>query len=225
VVARGSEELYILDVTDPFAPATVVPLPAGYSFGAIAMNEAGDRGVLYTTASLVDRYATWDRSTGAVDVHALVKPVDRLAITPTGDSLLVFHTKDDAVGADLSSPFWGEWAITAISLIDFRTNPLLLPAEPIGFANSTDGTSGFFVMDGQPYLEQLDYFTLLHTEIALKSEPVFVGVLPDLDPTDADTPQAWVSQNHDLGRISFYDTDDDSLETITGFELNSAIED
>jgi hypothetical protein len=34
-----------------------------------------------------------------------------------------------------------------------------------------------------------------------------------------------VSQDHDLGRISFYDPDDDSLETLTGFELNSGIED
>ena len=71
----------------------------------------------------------------------------------------------------------------------------------------------------------LDYQTLLYEEIPLKSAPVYVGVLPDLDDTDNDEPPAWVSQEHELGRITFYDSDDDSIETITGFELNSEIED
>jgi hypothetical protein len=51
-----------------------------------------------------------------------------------------------------------------------------------------------------------------------------VGVIPDLAPGDGDEPPAWVSQEHPLGRITFYDPDDASLETLTGFELNAAIE-
>jgi hypothetical protein len=35
---------------------------------------------------------------------------------------------------------------------------------------------------------------------------------------------AWVSQDHSLGRISFYDAPTGSMDTITGFELNSGIE-
>jgi len=38
------------------------------------------------------------------------------------------------------------------------------------------------------------------------------------------TDYAFASQEHDLGRISFYDTDTEALETITGFELNGEIE-
>jgi len=34
-----------------------------------------------------------------------------------------------------------------------------------------------------------------------------------------------VSQEHPLGRISFYYAEKDRLETITGFELNGQIED
>jgi hypothetical protein len=40
----------------------------------------------------------------------------------------------------------------------------------------------------------------------------------------------YISQEHDLGRISFYNPDADSsageseLQTVTGFELNSAID-
>ena len=78
-------------------------------------------------------------------------------------------------------------------------------------------------MEGQPFLEVLDYVTLLPDEIPLKSDPVYVGVLPPLDGS-GEEPPAWVSQDHELGRISFYEPETGTLETITGFELNAAIE-
>ena len=65
--------------------------------------------------------------------------------------------------------------------------------------------------------------SLLDQDIPLKSPPVHVGVLPD-------THYAYVNQEHDLGRLTFYDpanpidADDDVVKTITGFELNSATE-
>jgi hypothetical protein len=80
-------------------------------------------------------------------------------------------------------------------------------------------------MDKQDFLEALDYDTLLYEQIPLKSDPVYVGVMPDLDSADGKEPAAWVSQQHPLGRISFYDPDDASFQTITGFELNSEVGD
>jgi hypothetical protein len=225
VVARGSEEVWVFDVADPFADPLVLALPEGVLLGSVLIDPTGKTAVFYTTASLTDRYATWNLETGAITLRSLVKPVESMVITPTGTSLLVFHTKQDAEGADSSSPFYGKWAITPIDLDEFRANPLSLPAEPTGYANSTNGSVGYFIMKGQPFLEKLDYVTLLPDEIALRSDPVYVGVLPDLDDEDDDEPPAWVSQEHDLGRISFYDADTGSTTTITGFELNAAIED
>ena len=72
-------------------------------------------------------------------------------------------------------------------------------------------------MEGQPYLEMLNYRTLVPSEVRLPSVPVHLGSLPD-------TNIAFVSQEHNLGRISFFDTDEGDLQTITGFELNSAID-
>jgi len=179
---------------------------------------------LTTTASLVDRYAVWDLVQDGITEHHLEKPVAGMAINPTGEALLVFHTLADAPDADPSSPFFGEWALTTVDLTDYRSNPLLLPAEPIGYATSQTGRYGYFTMDGERYLEALDFQTLLHEQIELKSDPVFVGVLPRIDETDEVEPIAWVSQDHELGRISFYDATDASVETLTGFELNSGVE-
>ncbi|NCG20131.1 MAG: hypothetical protein GWP91_14070 [Rhodobacterales bacterium] len=224
VVSRAVNEIWVIEVADPFLPPNVVSVPGELNLGALQLDSTGAIGVLYTTSAPVDRYAVWDRATDEVVLHALIKPVDNLTITPNGSAMLVFHTKSDTPEADPFGPFFDSWALTAIDLEDFRNNPLKLPAEPIGFANSAEGDAGYFIMDNEHYLERLDYTTLLHDEIPLKSPPVFVGVLPDLSPTDGIESFAWVSQEHDLGRISFYDPQRASLETITGFELNSEIE-
>jgi DNA-binding beta-propeller fold protein YncE len=223
VVARGSQELWILDADDPFAPAEVLGLPPDLSAGQILFDPTGDQAVVYTTSTLVDRYATWDLATDVVRERALVKPVGTMSIAPSGDTLLVFHTLEDAVGTD--EEFRDSWAVSMIALDSFVASPLKVPAEPEGYVHGTLGDHGYFIMDGEPVLVRMDYDSLLAWEIGLRSNPVFVGVLPDLDAADGDQPRAWVSQDHDLGRISFYDPDDDSLETLTGFELNSGIED
>jgi DNA-binding beta-propeller fold protein YncE len=222
-VARSSAELYLFDAHSPFAAPQIVPLPAEAQYGSLLFDPTGSRGVLYTTAQLSERFAVWSVQGGEVVERSLVKPVDSMAVTPTGDSLLVFHTEED--GPETEPVFQGQSALTLVDLSDFRSNPLLLPAEPTGYATSATGRLGYFIMEDAPFLEVLDFVTLLPTELTLASLPVFLGVLPDLDPSDGDEPPAWVSQEHELGRISFFDPDEpDTLETITGFELNSGIE-
>jgi hypothetical protein len=94
---------------------------------------------------------------------------------------------------------------------------MVLPDEPTSYSTSDDGGYGYFIMEGQDLLEVLDFGTLLYTEVDLKSPPVHLGVLPDSN-------IAWISQDHSLGRISFYEPSANTLDTITGFELNSEIE-
>jgi len=210
-------------VADPFAPAKVVALPAEVDYGSLVLDPTGAVGILYTTATPTERFAVWDRATDAVDERATVKPVSGVSITPTGGTLLVFHPDTD--GAETEELFAGEWALTLFDLTDYRSNPLLLPAEPLAWSGSTTGLRGYFVMKDSPYFEVLDYGTLLHEQYELPSLPTYLGVLPDDAAGDGDEPPAWVAQEHDLGRITFFDPDDGSLETLTGFELNSGIED
>ena len=224
VVARDSNELWLYDVADPFAPAEILSLPAEQTSGSIVFDPTGTSAVLYSTAILQDRYATWDLTTDEIEVRPLEKPIETLSVSPTGDTLLVFHTVEDATDADPASPFYGEPALTMINLVDFRTTPILMPSTVSGYVNSSNGHFGYFIMESEPILGVLDYALLMADQIDLTSNPVYVGVIPDLDSADADEPPAWISQEHELGRISFYDPDDESVETITGFELNSQIE-
>lgn len=235
-VSRGSGEVWVYEADDPDVEPRVVDLPRDVTVGSVIFDPTGETAVLYTTASDSTLFALWDTTTDDILVQDLVKPVRAMAVTPTGESLLVLHSRDRAPGTVPGSTWDTDWAMTMMSLdVDnLRENPVILPSEPIGFANAADGENGYFIMDGVPSLVEIDYRSLLYDQIPLKSVPVYVGVLPDLDPEDEVKPPAWASQEHPLGRISFYHPPGSAngpgedpigrLETITGFELNSRIE-
>ncbi|MCB9741761.1 MAG: hypothetical protein H6740_04045 [Alphaproteobacteria bacterium] len=218
VVARASSELFVFDATDPYATPEVIALPETELLGSVQFSPDGSKAILYTTAADINHYTTWDLDTDEFTVRALQKPVAGVSLSPDGGTMLVFHEANrDAPETTASSPFYREDALTLIDLDDFRQNTLLLDAPPSAYADSSDGAYGFFIMDGERVLEVIDYARLYHTEIALASDPVHVGVLPA-------TTYAYVNQEHELGRLSFYDPSAGVLETITGFELNSGIE-
>ena len=217
VVARTSQEVSWFEADAPDVMVGNVRLPESELIGSLQLTSDGEQGVLYTTASLEDRYTVWDLDSDEMEVRTLVKPIETLALSPSGESMMIFHTREDAADADTSSTFYGAWAMSLIDLGDHRANRLELPAEPSGYAQSDDGAFGFFIMEGEPYLEVLKYDSLLYEQLELHAQPLYVGVLPDTD-------TAYVDQEHDLGQLSFYDAAEDVLETITGFELNAEIE-
>jgi hypothetical protein len=215
-VARGSSELWVYDLADPTQNQSVVAMPTSNTFGSVLMSPDGSKGLLYSTQSGESVYADWDRSDDTITVRPLVKPVSAVGVSPTGGTALIFHDKENG-DVEKTSDFYDHYALTLVELSTFFPSSLRLPAKATAFASSDDGTTGFFIMEDEPWLEVLHYDTLLYDEIELKSVPVHVGVLPD-------TTWAYASQEHALGRMSFYDYDNGTLQTITGFELNSGIE-
>ena len=217
VVARTARQLWSFDATNPFAAPSVVDFPSDNAYGSLLYAGDGTNAVLYTTATALAKFGVWNTATNVVTEKSLVKPVASMGISPTGGSLLVFHTKTDAEDADDTSAFYNHWALTLLNLADFRSNPMVLENEPTSYTVSDDGSHGYFIMDKQNYLESLNFETLLVDEVALPSTPVHIGVLPGSN-------LAYASQEHDLGRLSFYNPDIPSLDTITGFELNAEID-
>lgn len=225
VVSRSARELSIFQVDDPFAPPRVLSIPGDDLLGSLQLDATAERGILYTTASLSHSFVTWDVDTDELALRPLVKPARSVTVSATGESLTVIHTQEDNADGSTPEAFQGAWAISLMHLDDLRTNTLRLIAEPTGFAQANNGRFSYLIMEGQPYFEVIDHRTLIFEEIPLASPPEWIGVLPDLDASDGDEPPAWVSQSHALGRLSFFDPDTYDVETLTGFELNAAIED
>jgi DNA-binding beta-propeller fold protein YncE len=217
VVARTAGELWVIDLGDLNGEAEIIDLPTSTLLGSLVLAPDNDRGVLYSTASGDSVYGVWDRSDDSITLRDLVKPPRAVGINPTGSTALISHSRDNGEDVETSSAFYSEPALTIVDLDSLFSSSLLLPSEATSFAHAADGETGFFIMEGEPYLEILDYSTLIHEQVVLKSLPVFMGALPE-------TNTAFISQEHRLGRISFFDADTDELNTITGFELNADIE-
>jgi len=190
--------------------------------GSIVMSPDDSKALLFSTSSGRARYAAWDRGIDdpalAVEVFASVKPVAGVSISPDGGTAVLRHERSENGDVASDSVFYNEWALTLVELGGFFANPIRLPAEPVEQAVTGDGRFGFVILDGQSWLLQLDFASLIHENISLKSPAEHLGVMPGSD-------LVWVSQTHDLGRISFFDVDTAELQTVTGFELNSGIED
>jgi len=223
LVSREAAQISRFSVADPFATAAVSDIPGATQLGSILLAPRGDA-VLFTTASDLGRYATWDLATDTITLHPLNKPASSMAITPAGDGLLVIHGASNNADGSTPSPYRNKPGLSLIDLDDQRTNTLALVSPISGYVNADDGRHAYAILEGQAALEVMDYSTLLNDEIALRSPAVFVGVLPRLDPASTTEPLAWVSQQHPLGRITFYDAASSETTTITGFELNGQIE-
>ncbi len=222
-VSRSTHELFVFDTLRPFDAPRVVPLPVGSTYGSLQFSPTGTQAVLFSNAVAEQRYASWDVATDAVVEQGLVKPVQSVGVSPDGGTLLVFHPATD--GPTTPEPFRGKPALTLIDLRDptFST-PLALPAPPLAYTTSQSGALGYLVLEDERSLSVLDFATHIPTPVPIASPPVYLGVLPDLAPGDADEPPAWVSQEYSLGRITFWDPDTESEDTLTGFELNAGIE-
>ena len=216
VVARVDKEIWIYDLEDPTITPEVLPLPEDEVFGSLLLSPSGAQGILFSTVSGESKIGIWDRNTNEITIRGLVKPISGVEINPTSDTAIVFHPQENG-DIDSSSQFYNKFGISLVDMEDLFSSAYQLVSEPISFAHTPDGKLGFYTMENMPYLEILDYQTFVPNEIQLPSNPVHLGSLPD-------TNTVFVSQEHHLGRISFYNSDEEKLQTITGFELNSAIE-
>jgi DNA-binding beta-propeller fold protein YncE len=220
VVSRGSQELRIFDAIAPFGSTpTVIPTPSSSTLGTLNLAPGGASGLLFTTAVLEDRITFWDRASGELTERGLAKPVDAVAISPDGASALIVHTLADV--EDSADVFTDREAITVVDLDTWLTNPVALEDKPTRWTSSNDGRYALFIMENNRNVGVIDYQTRLVDDLLVPSLPVHIGTMP---PESGEDALGWVSQQHELGRISFIRPFEQAVETVTGFELNSDID-
>ena len=150
----------------------------------------------------------------------LEKPIEAVAISPDGNSALIIHSLEDAPGED--DIFTNRHALTVVDLNTWLTNPVALQSRPTRWTTSNDGRYSLFIMENNRNVGVIDYATRLVDDLLVPSQPVHIGMMPlEDEPEDA---LGWVSQEHNLGRISFIEPYNLEVQTVTGFELNSAID-
>jgi len=177
--------------------------------------EASDEGLLLHTSTR-SRYGWLDLDSGELSVRSLVKSSTRVALVDGARLALFEHPPTDVEDVDPTSPFSGRHAITLARVDDGWSNPIRLDAALNDVVDSGMGY-GYFTVEGVGVLAALDYATLLATSYSLASVPETLGVIPE-------STRAYASLEHPLGRLTFFDAATGQMQTITGFELNGAID-
>jgi hypothetical protein len=210
-------------------------IDAGFNAGQISFPPAGDGGtgsfgLLYTNADPSFDLGRLDLASNTITYYpnAVQKLIQAVGIAPDGKSAVVVHRPDPnptqtdpydrAVAADQGYSMF-DMASTTAQLR--RTNGVPVSA----FAFLPQGSWASVALRDDSHnaysIDAIDLSTLLIGNVGLASPPDFIGALPPSPGTD---PKVWITQAFNGGRVSFLDLPNQALQTVTGFELNSLIQ-
>lgn len=228
-VLREASMLAIIDVPgdgqDP-AGVELVDL-GGVVAGSLILSRDGSRGALFTNALVREEITVVELATAGYPHHVrpLEKSIRTAAFDPTGERLLITHTKmpgDPNAAGSFDEFIDRSYGYSVFDVGAGFAKLQITPVDPGSTAFAPGDPFAYVVLDGGDaegavaQLQIIELITGVVRTVALGSPPDAVGVLPGAE-------VAFVSQRHPLGRVSFIDITTGAMRTVTGFDLNSRI--
>lgn len=221
--------LAIIDIPgDAFDPAgiTFIDLAAATT-GSLVLSPDGTRGLLFTNATLDERVTVveLDKPNFPRHTYPLQKAVLTVGFDPTGTKAVVLHAR--APGDPEQATNFDQYIDRkpGYSVLDIATGFAKLQITEVNpklFTFATTAPRAYVTLDGGDAegafvaVQQIELDSGVVRTIELGSPPDAIGVLPDSN-------KIFVSQRHNLGRVSFIDVETNQVRTLTGFDLNSQI--
>lgn len=232
-IVAGTEALVVLGsheviVRVPLGPEladveTWVALDlTGHGVGALVHARGARRAVAYTTTPGVEAITLLDIENERLQRVALRKSVRAVAVSDDGRFALVLHRAIPGAGTTEEELVD---AAQGYSLVDLETGfarLMLVEAEPRpdGFVLDPRSERLFLALRDDPRsireLQVVDLATFAIDRVPLVAPPTTVGVFPDLD-------RAFIGQEADGGRVTFYLWETRETHTVAGFELAARI--
>jgi hypothetical protein len=150
--------------------------------------------------------------------------VQSVAIAPDGRTGLVIHKKapGDAMESGISTDqsIDRSYGYSVLRIPNGDVKIAVTPTPPGVFTIVPDGSYLFvlFSADGAREVQKIEAKSFQIDAIALGSPPISLGSVPQSE-------RVFVNQQHPDGRITFIDWATGEARTVTGFELNSRIQD
>jgi DNA-binding beta-propeller fold protein YncE len=227
VVERDAKKLAIVDVPTKTLTANIDLADA--TLGSLVVCQDGTRALLFTNATLDERITMIELDQPGFPhvTWPLQKSVRAVSISPTGDTAIVLQTKipgDPATATSFDDFIDKSYGYSMLDLATGFAKLEITPVDPSSFAYTPDGAKVYIALDGGDADTATRAFQIVHTKTGvittkpLGSPPSAIGILPGAG-------QAFVSQRHPLGRVSFSAVTDDAVRTVTGFDLNSHVVD
>jgi DNA-binding beta-propeller fold protein YncE len=226
-VVRDTSELVIVSL--PLALGSdegvrVIPAEGELTVGQALLSDDGQRAVVFSTADSSARVGVLALDgSDALQVWRLGsgKAIGGAVMSGDGLWLMVKHRPEQ--GAD---PILAAEGFSVVRLPDIGAasgsaqgfyDKLFTTDAEVGlalFAAESDHLIALIPERVQALDVRLS--TMSGRDVALGSPPLVLGAMPVAE-------RVYISQRHDLGRISFFDLTSGKLQTVTGFELNSRI--
>lgn len=211
-VVRETGKVFVLPVPAiATKPLEFASLPiTGETVGSVSLAPAGDRALLYTTATPVERLSVLSLAP-ALSFRALrlYAPVAAVFPAPAAANAVVLHTTgSDGLGAFSLVPVADT---LPAKIVQMNAPPFAVSVRDdlaiVAERNDTTRVYG-------AWIARFPSFRTEHFPLA--SAPLAVGVVPSAG-------RAFVSQMHPEGRITFFDLATGAARTLTGFELASRV--
>jgi DNA-binding beta-propeller fold protein YncE len=228
-VERDAKQLAIIDVPgDGQNPAGVETIDlTNATLGSLALSADGTRGLLYTNATTDERVTLikLDEPGYPTLTWPLKKSVRAVGLSPTGDTALILNAKmfgDPSQATNFDDYIDKSYGYTLLDLATGFGKLQITPVDPGAFRYAPDGAKVYVALDGGDDVNATRALQVVTTQTGvvetkpLGSPPSSVGILPC-------AAQAFVSQRHPLGRVSFLDLTTDAVRTVTGFDLNGQV--
>lgn len=230
-VLRDAFALAIIDVPgDALAPEGVEIVDLGQELvGSLILSRDGTTGILFTNAFLEERLTVIDLDQAGYPLrtYPLQKSIRHVQLSPDGKKALVVHAKEPGNPGDATT--FDEYidmsyGYSVFDVAEGFAKLQITPVDPGAFAFPDSAPLAYLILDGGDAegavaeVQTIELDTGVVRSTQLGSPPSNVGVLPNAG-------NAFISQRHPLGRVSFIDIASGEVRTITGFDLNSRIVD
>ncbi len=230
-VLREVSSLAVIDVPGDGIDPTGVELVDldDQVIGSLIVSRDGATGILFTNAYLEEQLTVIRLQEDGYPwvTYPLQKAIRHVQFDPTGTKALVVHAKaygDPAEATSFEEYVDRSYGYSVLDVADGFAKLQITPVDPGTFTFPSSAPLAYLILDGGDaegavaQVQAIELDTGVVRSIELGSPPDAVGVLPDAG-------NAFVSQRHPLGRVSFIDIETGDVRTITGFDLNSRIVD
>lgn len=218
----GSVAFFDLPLPEDAAadPFTYVSLE-GRIAGVASISSDGDQLLLHTTVATQGddqrRLTLMSRTEDGWEIDSAVLERDIKEVILVEESsgrtrtAVVLHTEIPA------GPGIKPFAYTLVTLPTLMTKLQQTAVEPTQLIFTSEGDFGYLLLGGAYAVEKMDLETLIVNTLDLSSKPFAGGFA-------ADTNKVFIAQDHPAGRMTFFDVYDETVRTVTGFNLNDEIE-
>lgn len=202
--------------------------------GAAEVAPAGNHALIFSTIGSERRAILLDLDTLEQRPLAFEKGVRGAVADSFGRTFVVIHDRVNEPILPSMTPLDPEyiersWAVSLVN-VEGAANRLVLTSHYPDLATLWSDEDGlvklymtFGPQDGEPVLETHQDLLVANLETFATSTTRLAGVPEGLGVVSSER-QVFISQRHPQGRMTFIDVDDESRQTVTGYQLNAGID-